>query len=195
MNVLVLGPDHPRLRSFLQSFDDLVDFTEEKVALTHPKIANAQFIISYRYRYIVPRDVLDRFPRKAINLHISYLPWNKGADPNMWSFLDDTPKGVTIHYMSPKLDDGPILAQREIQFSGSETLRQSYEMLIRTIEDLFQEKWALIREDQLSGIPQPTGGSYHCVEDKKPYESLLTKGWDTPVAALKGRSLSSRIKP
>ncbi len=31
-------------------------------------------------------------PKKSIiNLHISYLPWNKGAYPNVWSFIDETP--------------------------------------------------------------------------------------------------------
>ena len=27
-----------------------------------------------------------------INMHISYLPWNRGFSPNIWSFIDNTPK-------------------------------------------------------------------------------------------------------
>lgn len=54
------------------------------------------FIITYSYKYIIKGGVIDLMKGKIINLHISLLPWNKGADPK-WSFLEDTPKGVTIH--------------------------------------------------------------------------------------------------
>ena len=33
---------------------------------------------------------------KIINLHISFLPFNRGYYPNLWSHQEGTPSGVTI---------------------------------------------------------------------------------------------------
>ena len=59
--------------------------------------------------------MLDQINYRAINLHISYLPWNRGADPNLWSAVG-MPKGVTIHYINDGFDTGDILFQKAILF-------------------------------------------------------------------------------
>ena len=51
-----------------------------------------------------------------INLHISYLPYNKGAHPNFWSWVKNTPKGVSIHLISEKIDAGDIIFQKKLIF-------------------------------------------------------------------------------
>lgn len=61
-----------------------------------------QKIISYSYRYLIKKEIIDFMPTSIINLHISYLPWNRGANPNFWSFVDNTIKGVTIHEIDDK---------------------------------------------------------------------------------------------
>jgi methionyl-tRNA formyltransferase len=149
----------------------------------------ADFIISYGYRHIIKNDILERFPNKAINLHISYLPYNRGADPNLWSFLEDTPKGVTIHLLDKGLDTGDILAQETVPDFPDDTLRTMYDRLSRTIEDLFNRSWPDIRAGVMKATPQPSGGSSHRLKDRKRVEHLLTKGWDTPVVELVGRGI------
>ena len=90
-----------------------------------------------------------------INLHISLLPWNRGAYPNVWSFLEDTPKGVTIYIIDEGVDTGSILAQEEIYIDENiETLRSSYEKLHREIQALFREKWVEIKNRSVKNIPQ-----------------------------------------
>jgi len=90
-----------------------------------------------------------------INLHISLLLWNRGAYPNVWSFLEDTPKGVTIYIIDEGVDTGSILAQKEIYIDENiETLRSSYEKLHREIQALFREKWADIKNRSVKKIPQ-----------------------------------------
>ena len=119
------------------------------------------------------------------------MPWNRGADPNLWSFLEDTPKGVTVHYLDSGIDTGDILVQKSIEFfSSEETLKTSYEKLSQAACILFKESWLDIREGKLLSIPQPQGGSYHRLQDRLAYEYLLTQGWDTPVHQLKGKALS-----
>jgi methionyl-tRNA formyltransferase len=188
MNVLLLSPYRPDLVHFLQSCNDKVTNIEEKLLLDSDFIQDIEFIISYGYRHILKKELLDKFSAKAINVHISLLPWNRGADPNLWSFLEDTPKGVTIHYLDSGIDTGKILVQQEVNFSSEETLRTSYEKLSIIAESLLKESWVDIREGKIQPRVQPPGGSYHRLRDRKPYEHLLTQGWDTPVRDLIGKA-------
>ena len=68
--------------------------------------------VSYTYRYILTEEILLLLNQNVVNIHNAYLPWNRGADPNIWSIVDDTPRGVTLHYMDTSLDKGSIIAQK-----------------------------------------------------------------------------------
>ena len=99
-------------------------------------------VISYNYNYIIKPDVIALLPDKIINLHISLLPWNRGASPNFWSFIDDTPKGVTIHQIDSGLDTGAIIVQKQMFFDeNKETLASSYQKLQDAIQELFKNNF------------------------------------------------------
>jgi len=194
MNILILGPLRSTMISFLALLGDNIRCTEDKIRADGELVPWADFLVSYGYQHIIKPDVLKLFPGRAINLHISYLPFNRGADPNLWSFLEDTPKGVTIHYLDRGLDTGDILARREVRHQPEDTLRTSYDRLSETIEQLFMQVWPDIREGRGEAIPQPEGGTSHRMSDRKPYEHLLTSGWDTPVAELIGKALIAQTE-
>ncbi|MDP2400619.1 MAG: formyltransferase family protein, partial [Actinomycetota bacterium] len=137
MRVLLLGPERARLGEAIRARGDEVVRTEERIAVGDPALDGADFLISFGYRHIIPAAMLEPFGPRAINLHISLLPWNRGADPNLWSYLEDTPKGVTIHVLDEGLDTGPIVAQREVADDSDDTLRTSYERLTCEIIGLF----------------------------------------------------------
>jgi methionyl-tRNA formyltransferase len=104
--------------------------------------------------------------------------------------LENTPKGVTLHYIDQGLDTGDIIAQREVFFdTEKETLKTSYEILYIEIVKLFKEKWPDIKNRRIKGVAQKSGGSSHKSSDKKSYEGLLTEKWDTPVRKLIGKAL------
>jgi len=188
MKILLLGPYRKDFIDFLSSFGDKVTTKEVPLAGDSECLFNSDFIVSYGYRHILKKNILDKFLNKAINFHISLLPWNRGADPNLWSFLEDTPKGVTIHYLDYGIDTGDILAQQEVNYVPEDTLRTSYERLSKTIEELFRRVWPNIRSGKQKSISQPKGGSYHRMSDRVAFEYLFTKGWDTPVADLIGKA-------
>ena len=126
MNILFLGNNNP-LIEYLYSIDEKVTTTSKKILLDD--IKDYDFIISYGYRHIIKKDIIDFFKNRIINLHISYLPYNRGADPNLWSLLDGTQSGVTIHYMDYHLDTGDILVQNKVTFNSNATLASSYEKI------------------------------------------------------------------
>lgn len=194
MKIGWLGPPAPALESFVESLGDSVQRSEDRIAAESPIIAWADFLVSYGYRHIISEEVLNRFPKRAINLHISYLPWNRGADPNLWSFLEDSPKGVTIHYLDEGLDTGDILAQKKVDHAPKDTLQTSYDRLKSAIEELFVSIWPDIRDGNQPSFPQPDGGTSHRNRDRARYQHLLIQGWDTPVAGLVGRALASKTE-
>ena len=80
-------------------------------------IKNVDIIISFGYKKIIKKKILKLVKRPILNLHISYLPFNRGTHPNFWSFVDGTPAGVTIHEVEKGIDTGPILFQKKIRFN------------------------------------------------------------------------------
>ncbi|MBI5231871.1 MAG: formyl transferase [Coriobacteriales bacterium] len=189
MRVLFLGPPRPRIEDCVTACGDTLVRTESRLSPTEPPVTESDFIVSYGYRHIISADVLRLFGHCAINVHISKLPWNRGADPNIWSFLEDTPKGVSIHVLDEGLDTGPLLAQVDVPIDEGDTLRVSYDRLSAAAVDLFCENWPRIRTGELPAIPQVGQGTSHRSADRIRYEHLLTKGWDTPVSGLVGKAL------
>ena len=80
------------------------------------------WVISYGYRHILKKQHIKSAKNPIINLHISFLPYNRGADPNYWSWVEDTPKGVTIHEIDEGIDTGDIIIQKQVNFNDNETL-------------------------------------------------------------------------
>ena len=91
---------------------------------------NYDFLLSYGYKYKISYKILKKFKYNCLNLHISYLPWNKGADPNFWSFAENTPRGVSIHQINEKIDEGPIIFRKKISYKENDTLESSYNYLL-----------------------------------------------------------------
>jgi len=184
MRVLFLGPPDSPLRAWLEASGETVIATAERIGPAFLDEHRPELLVSYGYRHILRAEILDRFPGRAVNLHISLLPWNRGADPNLWSFVEGTPKGVTIHHLDPGVDTGDLIAQREVTFGAGETLRSSYDRLQREIQDLFHAVWPAIRSGRAERKPQVGQGSYHRLRDKEALLPRLSAGWDTPVGEL-----------
>lgn len=159
--------------------------------LTPPK---ADVILLLGYRHIIPAVVWKHVP--TYNIHISMLPWNRGACPNLWSWVDNTPKGVTLHRVDGGLDTGPIVKQYAVNLANTHTLKSSYALLMaaaRSIEAAWYHK--LQREEPPPGKPQTGGGTFHTKAESDALLKQLPDGFDTKVDILYGRSCSNVDRP
>lgn len=183
-----------------QNTKPLVDWlrheAKEEVIIWNDKIMRKtiektvpDLIISYNYKYIIKEEILDLLPERVINLHISFLPFNRGANPNIWSFIENTPKGVTIHLVDTGIDTGDILLQDELVFKDEhETLSTSYQKLHERIQRLFMENWRRIKESQIIPQKQIGLGTSHSIKDFEKIEPILgNNGWDVSILELKKR--------
>lgn len=180
MKILFLGYKNCKLHKFLSSKYTVVQ-TENKI--TFDDCREIDYIISFGYKYIINKDIIELFRPSIINLHISYLPYNRGYHPNFWSFKDNTPKGVTIHLIDEGIDTGDILIQKEIFFSKEEdTLLKTYNRLIEEIQDLFIKNHKNILYNHLKPKKQKGKGTFHYERDLN--KDLLTKEWHTKINEL-----------
>lgn len=181
MKVLFLGQADNPLIEFLRSVGEQVDQTSEKITVDQAQ--KYDFAVSYGYRHLIRKPIIDLFPGRIINLHISYLPWNRGADPNLWSVIEGTPKGVTIHHVDCGLDTGDIIVQREVLFDlENDTLASSYQKLQMEILQLFQENWSEIKLGNLQRTKQDReAGTSHKLKDRP---KLPETGWETKLKDL-----------
>ncbi len=189
MKVLLLGEKCSLINDFLlSSGHDTYIYTDK---LSKDDTEGYDFIISFGYRHIIRQEIIDLFPDKIINMHISLLPYNKGADPNLWSYLENSPKGVTIHKIDKGLDTGDIILQKKVQDDiENDTLKTSYDRLIQEIVKLFADNAEDILNNKITSYKQQGTGSIHYLKDKEKYIYLLeSAGYDTPVKELAGKAL------
>lgn len=192
MKILALvGYNKEKFLSRLRSCGYEVIPWENKISLSDVQTVAPDWCISYNYKYIVGKEILEFLKYKVLNLHISYLPWNRGAHPNLWSFVENTPKGVSVHIMDEGIDTGDIVARKLVVFEDENiTLRESYEMLQEEVLDLFFSIWPQVVNGNFKGIPQSRlgQGTFHRVKDFVKIKGLLEPElWDLSVKELKRR--------
>lgn len=157
--------------------EDDVCYGNEPISAEFIRENNIDFIVSYNYIHIIRKTVLDLLPHRVINLHTSFLPYNRGVSPNIWSFIDETPSGVTIHEVDEGLDTGDILLQRQIVFDrNTETLKSSYDKLQQMIQETFRENWDSLKLLKITPQKQPHGGTMHMKKDMLYLKTVLNYG-------------------
>lgn len=80
-----------------------------------------------------------------LNLHPSLLPYNRGKNPNFWSIVEETPAGVTIHWLDDGVDSGAIAFQSGLETTWEDTGGSLYDKAQKAIVDLFVKHWPQIR--------------------------------------------------
>lgn len=184
------------LANWLEQQGEHVVYTENKIAVGDLRAIRPSLIVSYDHKHILSKEMIDDVHGNAINLHISFLPYNRGYHPYVWSFLENTPKGVTIHYIDEGIDSGDILVQKEIYIDEKqETIRSAFEILHRQIQALFKENWNKIKNNELTPQPQMAGSIHFRTELAKFEPFLREKGWDTPIRELKAKYKKHEVQP
>lgn len=70
------------------------------------------FVVLARYMQVLSDDLCKRLEGRVINIHHSFLPSFAGARPYQQAHLRGVKLiGATAHYVTPTLDEGPIIEQ------------------------------------------------------------------------------------
>ena len=135
--------------------------TLEAIAALEPDLA-----VSVFFGYVLRPEFLKLFPRETINLHPGYLPYNRGIYTNVFSILEGTPAGVTLHYVDQGVDTGDIIARREVAQKPTDTGETLYHRQEKACLDLFFSAWPEVKAGTNQRIPQEPGqGTAHVLAD------------------------------
>jgi methionyl-tRNA formyltransferase len=191
MNVLLLTP-RPQLLS--QAIVKEGDDYEVSMGIPDLWPTDVDYIVSFGYRHKINEPYLTQYKDRLINIHTSMLPWNRGADPNFWSWFDNTPKGVSVHLVEKALDKGPIIGQMEItKWTDKEDLQSSWNFLNQCASKLFSYEWPRWRNGDWFFLDTVGEGSYHKSTDKDKWMGKLPLKFATPVVEVEMLGAKNRV--
>jgi methionyl-tRNA formyltransferase len=130
------------------------------------KELHADMAISVLFGYILRVDFLRLYPLGCINLHLALLPYNRGAYPNVWSIVEGTPAGATIHYIDQGVDTGDIIAQIEVPVEITDTGGSLYRRVEAAGLKLFTQTWPTLKNGSAPRAEQKhSRASSHRIRD------------------------------
>lgn len=84
-----------------------------------------ELVVLARYMQILSPELCAELAGKAINIHHSFLPGFKGANPYRQAHTRGVKLiGATAHFVTDDLDEGPIIEQEVVRVSHNETVQQ-----------------------------------------------------------------------
>lgn len=123
------------------------DNIKSKESVNFLKSFDADLFVIIAYGQIFSQEVLDIPKIMAVNVHASLLPRYRGAAPINWAIINgDKKSGITIMFVTHKMDCGPIIMQKELKIEDSDTSVSLEEKLRKCGADLLLE--ALIKIDR-----------------------------------------------
>jgi methionyl-tRNA formyltransferase len=120
-------------------------------------------IISYSAPTVFRPRLLRAARLGCINLHCSVLPEYAGILPSFWVLYDKAVEGgATVHYMNDKIDNGAILAQREIPVPPGVSMFKWIHMTKDLGGELMAETVARLVNGGIDPVPNDVSkGSYY----------------------------------
>jgi formyltetrahydrofolate deformylase len=121
IDVVAVASNHPDMRPLTQSYG--IDYhhlpvsghdraAQEAEILALVEHYQADLVVLARYMQILSDDLCGKLPGRIINIHHSFLPSFKGARPYHQAHERGVKLiGATAHYVTPHLDEGPIIEQ------------------------------------------------------------------------------------
>jgi hypothetical protein len=91
----------------------------------------------------------------SINLHKGKVPQDRGMPPGFWELYESERAGVTVHFVSAKLDAGDIVENAEVEISPLETPESLREKLDRQGAHTLALAVSKLQEGVAERIPQP----------------------------------------
>jgi methionyl-tRNA formyltransferase len=153
---------------------DVIDGSrlKEPDVLEELRSRGAELGVSAFFGYILAPECIGMLPKGCVNVHPAYLPYNRGAYPNVWSIVDKTPAGATIHYIDQGIDTGDIIVQKQVPVSPADTGASLYQKLDRLCITLFQEAWPLLCQGTAPRKKQEGTGTTHRIKDVEAIDEI-----------------------
>ena len=143
------------------------DDLKKKTTLDRIKALKPDIMLVVFWAFMIDEELI-RIPRLGcVNFHAGLLPYNRGANPNVWPFIDGTPAGISIHYINTEIDAGPLIAQQEVSLTSVDTAATLYRKLINAFLPLFKKAWPMLKKGTVASKAPSAKGTLHYRKDLK----------------------------
>lgn len=149
------------------------DFNADQVfrSIEH---AAPDLLLSFYFREMIQARFLALPRLGAYNLHGSLLPRYRGRAPINWVLVKGEPEtGITLHAMTPKPDDGDIVAQARIPIDWDDTALSLTLKAAAASRTLVRESLTRIVEGTAARIAQKDLGLSTYFGGRRPQDSRL----------------------
>lgn len=137
-------------------------------SLDELKSFGADIAVVAAYGLLLPKAVLEAFPKGCINIHPSALPRWRGAAPIHRTVLaGDKTTDICIMQMDEGLDTGDVLTREPFALPADITTGQLHDMLAEKSVPLLLETLAAIALDEAIAVPQATEGVTYAQKIRK----------------------------
>ena len=133
----------------------------EKEQLSLIEELEPEIVISSGFEHKVPEEIIEVPEKGIVNLHPSYLPYNRGSHPYLRPLVDGTPAGVSVHYMVEEIDEGPIIDKRNVEVRPDDTAKTLRDRLMQEQVELFMDNWRKIRDGAEGSEQRKNDGKTH----------------------------------
>ncbi|WP_291272166.1 formyltransferase family protein [Geothrix sp.] len=132
------------------------------------------FLFSFYFREMIQARFLELPRLGAYNLHGSLLPKYRGRAPLNWVLVKgETETGITLHAMTPKPDDGHIVAQARLPIDWDETALSLTLKAADAGRDLVRGAIPGLVDGSIARLDQKTLGPSTYFGGRKPADSRL----------------------
>lgn len=146
------------------------------------KLLAPDLIFVNSYSMILREDLL-RIPRMgALNIHRALLPEYRGCNPSQWAIINMEHKtGVTLHQITPGIDEGPIVARKEIEIDFEDTWVDVGKKNWQVTGQIVEEQLPNILNENLRSYPQEESRANYW-KRRKPSDGFFD--WDQPIVEI-----------
>ncbi len=96
---------------------------------------------------LLSRVMIDAFPMRILNIHPALLPAFKGVDAQRQAWEHGVKiTGVTVHFVTPDLDDGPIVMQAPVHVDDGDTPESLAARILEVEHRIYPEAIAYVLE-------------------------------------------------
>ena len=149
------------------------------------KKLGADLFVVISFGQILKKEVLSVPRLYSVNLHGSLLPKYRGAAPTNWAVINgEKASGVTIIKMNERMDEGDIIAKRQIKIELVDTNITLSEKLSDAGASLLIETLELIEKGKVVFIKQDDSAATYAPKLKKE-DGLIN--WSEPALKIHNR--------
>jgi methionyl-tRNA formyltransferase len=136
-------------------------------------------LYSIQYHMLVSAELIEIFGGRCYNFHFSLLPKYGGCYPVAWVLRNgESETGVTIHLMTPKFDEGEIIAQGRTPIDPDDDCETLHVKQVRTGFELFKRTVDDILGGRAKGAPQKRSGKeLYYAKDSIDFERDVWVDW------------------